>query len=101
APMQNHQISYSGGNENINYYISGNYFSQEGIMLGSDIERGSGRINIEAKVNERIKVGTNFSYSHTQSKLGQVEDDRVLSSAGLMLSTLYMSPHYGTERNQD
>nr|MBA2327980.1 SusC/RagA family TonB-linked outer membrane protein [Flavisolibacter sp.] len=32
APIQNHQLSVRGGNEKTLYYISGNYFKQDGII---------------------------------------------------------------------
>src|SRR5690606_16064762 len=35
AYMQNHQLSFSGGNEGINYYLSASYVDQEGTVIGS------------------------------------------------------------------
>ena len=33
--IQNHQLSFSGGNDNVNYYLSGLFYDQEGIIIGS------------------------------------------------------------------
>lgn len=63
APVQNYQLSATGSNETVKYYISGNYFNQEGIIIGSDYERLSFRANVETKVGERVNIGLNLSAS--------------------------------------
>jgi len=35
APKEQHQLSISGGNDKISYYISGGYYSQDGIVGGN------------------------------------------------------------------
>jgi hypothetical protein len=50
APMQNHQLTVSGGNEQTQYAISGNYFDQEGIIKNSRFLRGSFRVNLDQQV---------------------------------------------------
>jgi len=42
APIQNHQITITGGDEKTHFALSGNYYKQEGILLNSDFERYSG-----------------------------------------------------------
>lgn len=61
APVQSHQLSASGASDFIKYYLSGNFFNQQGIILGSDFSRLSFRGNIEAKVNNRLTLGLNLS----------------------------------------
>lgn len=56
---QNHQLSVSGGSESVNYYISGSYFDQKGIVVNSDFERIQFLANVDAKVNDRIRIGLN------------------------------------------
>lgn len=36
---QNHQFSFSGGSENVNFYASATYFKQEGVVINSEFER--------------------------------------------------------------
>ena len=59
--QQNHNISLSGGNENINYYISGDILDQKGVVKGYNYKRYSFRTNIDAQVTSYLKVGTNSS----------------------------------------
>ena len=58
--IQNHQLSFSGGSENVNYYISGNYYDQKGVILNSGFKRFSVTSNIDIKASEKLKVGLNL-----------------------------------------
>lgn len=58
---QNHQLSVSGGSEKINFYASGTYFKQDGILVNSGYERASFLSNIDAKVSDKLKVGANLT----------------------------------------
>ena len=59
----NHQLSASGGNEKISYYLSGSYFKEEGVLKKTDYERYSLRVNLDVKLTEKIKVGLSFTAS--------------------------------------
>jgi TonB-linked SusC/RagA family outer membrane protein len=62
----NHQLSFSGGDELTRYLISGNYLDQEGIVIGTDFKRYSGRLNFERDVLPNITVGVNVSAAKTE-----------------------------------
>ena len=51
AITQNHQISLNGGNQHTKFYAGLGYNKSEGIVLGSDFQRVSGRINVDQKIN--------------------------------------------------
>jgi TonB-linked SusC/RagA family outer membrane protein len=63
APMQSQTASISGGSDNVQYYISGNYLNQDGIVINSGYKRYSGRVNLDAHYNH-FKVGTSINYSY-------------------------------------
>ncbi len=63
---QNHQLSVSGGSESVNYYISGTYFNQEGIVVNSDFEKIQFLANVDAQVNDRLKIGLNSVASRSE-----------------------------------
>ncbi|PWJ39209.1 SusC/RagA family TonB-linked outer membrane protein [Sediminitomix flava] len=59
---QSHQLSLSGGDDDSKYYISGNYFTQEGVVRKTGMERGTVRMNLSQKmgrldVDLRTQVG--------------------------------------------
>jgi TonB-linked SusC/RagA family outer membrane protein len=60
APIQNHQLGVSGGNDNGRYAMSLNYFDQEGTMIYTNFKRYSLRANTEFNVNKRVRIGQNF-----------------------------------------
>jgi TonB-linked SusC/RagA family outer membrane protein len=63
APIQNYQLSLSGGSEKFTHHSSFNYFNQEGIILNSNYQRYTFRFNTQTKINARLKVGNNLSFS--------------------------------------
>ena len=60
---QNHNISISGGSDKIDYFLSFNYLTDEGIVINNNFNRFSLRSNNEYKLNKKLKVTTLISYS--------------------------------------
>lgn len=87
ATMYNHQLSFSGEKEGTRYYTSLNYFDQEGIVLNSDFNRLSMRLNIDSNVKDWLKIGNNLSVSKSSQQVVR-NDDR----GGLVMNTLRQSP---------
>lgn len=58
--LQNHQFSVAGGSDKINFYASANYFNQGGVIINSGFERTSFLTNIDAQVNDKLKIGVNL-----------------------------------------
>ena len=87
ATMYNHQLSFSGEKEGTRYYTSLNYFDQEGIVLNSDFNRLSMRLNVDSNVKSWLKIGNNMSISKSTQKVVR-NDDR----GGLVMNTLRQSP---------
>lgn len=82
APLQSHQLSASGGTEKSQYYLSGGYFSQDGIIRNSGFERFSTRLNLDSKVKEWMKVGTSLNFSITDEVIGRSDGgDGIISQA--------------------
>jgi len=65
APVQSHNLSFSGGDERSRYSISAGYFNQEGIVIGSDFKRISLRANYERNYSQNFKFGVNANYTYS------------------------------------
>src|SRR5690606_28576828 len=65
APIQDHNVAVSGGNEAVRYNVSVGYFNQDGIMLGTDFERVSFRANTDFKISNRISAGQTFTLAYS------------------------------------
>ncbi len=76
APINNYEVSARGGTANTQFFISGTFFQQEGILIGTDYERFNFRANLDHKISEKFKIGTSIglSYAHTD----RVESDQTL-----------------------
>jgi len=63
APISNHQLSISGGTENMKYLVSGGYLDQEGILVNSAYKRFTLRANVSAEINKVVSFGLNWGGS--------------------------------------
>lgn len=66
---QLYEVNLSGGNEKVRHYVSGSYFSQEGIVVGTKYERYTGRLNLSMTPAERIGVDINVLGSFANNDL--------------------------------
>lgn len=85
APMQSHAITITGGDDKTQYMISGGYFGQEGIIIGSNFERLNARLNVDSQIKDWLTVGTSMSLSRKDEKITlQDGGDGVISQASQM-----------------
>lgn len=63
-----HKLSVSGGDEIANYYLSGRFFSQDGIYRynSDDLQRYNLRGKGEIKINDKVTVTNNFSLNYQE-----------------------------------
>ena len=65
AFSQEHQVSFTGGDEISRYTISGGYKDQEGIIIGTDLKRYTGRVNYERNLLKNLLVGVNATGAYS------------------------------------
>ncbi|MBN2275028.1 MAG: SusC/RagA family TonB-linked outer membrane protein, partial [Bacteroidales bacterium] len=63
AHSQIHQLSVSGGTENLGVLLSVGYTNQEGIEVGQNYKRFSPRLNLDYQAVDWFKIGMSTSYS--------------------------------------
>jgi TonB-linked SusC/RagA family outer membrane protein len=63
APMNNVDLSVSGGSDKVKYMTSFNYFKQDGINKPSVFDRKTGRINLDYSATDKLRIGTSILYS--------------------------------------
>lgn len=80
AKMQNYAISYSGGNDKSNYYVSGGVLDQEGIVTNTSYRRYTIQFNNESRVRSWLKFGNNITLSHDIKKNGSYSVLNTLAS---------------------
>jgi TonB-linked SusC/RagA family outer membrane protein len=68
APIRHYSLSGAGGGENSNFYLSGEYQTQDGIFKGQKFDKYQLRFNGNMG-SKKIKLGNNFSFSQTNRKV--------------------------------
>ncbi|WP_243388990.1 SusC/RagA family TonB-linked outer membrane protein [Flavobacterium aurantiibacter] len=87
ARVISHNLSFSGGKDGTNYYLSGGYLNQEGVIIGSGYKRYTARINVDSRVKDWLKVGANVNAGISNENITVNQ-----SFVGLITNTLLQAP---------
>lgn len=71
--MQNQELSASGGNDNVKYFVSGNYADQDGFIKDVGYKSYSARANVEVTASKSLKLGINIAPTYSISEDPGVE----------------------------
>jgi TonB-dependent starch-binding outer membrane protein SusC len=67
APVQNYNISATGGSSKGSYALSAGYFGQDGVVIHTNFRRYSIRANSTVNVKDRIRIGETLALSYQES----------------------------------
>ncbi|TWR31577.1 TonB-dependent receptor [Mucilaginibacter pallidiroseus] len=70
AISQNHNVSVTGGAENINYGLFLNYADDQGIILNSYLKRYNARLTVDNQVKPWLKIGATLNYNAQDQRAG-------------------------------
>lgn len=91
APIQKHDISVSGGTENVSYALSGGYLSQEGIIGGN-----YGRSNYDRFTLRESTQITVFDESENRNYLNSFKLSQSVSYANINSTGISENTEYGS-----
>ena len=91
APSQNYDLSVNGATDKTNYYVSGSFFDQDGITVGSSFRRYNLRANVENRAKEWLKLGTSTLLAYEDVE--QAEDGEYALYAPISASH-FMLPYW-------
>ena len=96
ALLQNYDISVSRATDKMNYYVSGSFFDQDGIAIGSTFRRYSIRANADVRASKWLRIGTN-----TMAVFEQVEqaEDGEYSLYTPISASRFMLPYWDPYRD--
>lgn len=82
APITNVDASVSGAANGgkVNYYLSGNYFNQEGLIRATGIEKYIFRANMDIELSEQFKVGFRANLSSIRQENNKFNIDALYLS---------------------
>ena len=61
--LQKYNVSYSGGNDKTNYYVSGGFLDQTGVVRNVGYRRFTFQSNSDTQVRRWLKMSTNITFS--------------------------------------
>lgn len=104
APIQNHDITLSGGNENAKFFAGFGAFKQDGIVKTNYSDKYTGRFNSEFKfLNGKVKVGENLSLTYNNwigvTQLGENAPINLAYEQQTIYPAVITTPITGTSHN--
>ena len=85
AFSQSHNLALSGGTEHSDYIASLNYAYKDGILQASSLQRIIARLAVDqSAINDKVKLGLNFTYSNSTAQ------DIPYRSVTLLQSAIYL-----------
>lgn len=70
---QNYQLSASGGDKNLKYFVSGNYTSEDGIMKNSTYDKYTFRVKADINLSKKVTLGINLSPTYSKQEKPAVD----------------------------
>lgn len=89
--INNHNISITAGGENTKTLFSVSYYDNKGIAKNNDMNRITGRLNVDQNFGKYFKAGINSMYSQVRFKDVPLGDGRNANSA-LIYSAMTFLP---------
>ncbi len=97
GPLQQADFQLNGGNEKTKFFISGQYYDQTGTIIGNNLNRMSGRMNLDHQANKWLSVGLTMNLTRTFNR--RLPDDNAFSNplqmAALTPFTPFTDPNTG------
>ncbi|WP_188928889.1 SusC/RagA family TonB-linked outer membrane protein [Dyadobacter endophyticus] len=97
APLQNYDLSVSGGTASTKYYIGGGYTKQESILKPITFNRASFKVNLDQKISDKVHVGVSNSFARTFRNQARAGD----GPAGGLLQAALHTPTYLSPTNEN
>lgn len=93
AIVQQYQLSTRGGSEKTQFYLSGSYRDEEGVLLNNDFKRATMVANIDHKASSRLSFGLNMNLARTKNN--RVKGDNFLDGVynAALTSLPYFQPY--------
>ena len=91
APISNYYVNLSGGSETNHYYLSANYFDQQGVLINTGYKRGTVRFNMDSKISDKVRTGINAAFTYAYQSKGDINSHGG-STSGTILDALRFNP---------
>ncbi|WP_303207655.1 SusC/RagA family TonB-linked outer membrane protein [Bacteroides oleiciplenus] len=96
ALLQSYELQVNGATDKVRYYVSGNFYNQDGVAVESYFKRYNVRANVEAQAKEWLKIGTNIMMTHENI---QQADQGAYSTVTPISAARFMLPYWNPYKN--
>jgi TonB-dependent starch-binding outer membrane protein SusC len=79
--VQNYQLSATGGNKDIKYFISGNYYKDQGIAKYNNFDKFNFLAKVDINLSKMVTVGFNLSPTYSKQTVPAVGISEVSRSS--------------------
>ena len=94
--MHSHNVTVSGGSEDISFFASGSYLSQDGLIPNDNFDRTNLRLNADAKILSWMKLGI-----ETNLRQSNLLNPGISTPKAIINQALYMLPHISAAKELD
>lgn len=91
ALVYNNNLSFSGGSESTQYYVSLNMMNQDGMVKSSAYESYGGRVNIDQQVSEKFNWGVKLNANYAKDNYAPTGYG-LNENAGALYSAMFWDP---------
>lgn len=91
ALVQSHNLSFTGGNGKTDYFVSLNYFDQNGTVKSSEFRRYSARVNLGIHASDKLEFGLNMNTSYSTNDYAPIGFG-INGEAGAIYNALNFDP---------
>ena len=95
ALLQSYELSVSGADEKTNYYVSGGYYDQDGVALGSGFRRYSFKTNLERRAAKWLTLGVNSNLNYQDIEQA---DEGSYTLVTPISASRFMLPYYSPRK---
>ncbi|WP_420317991.1 SusC/RagA family TonB-linked outer membrane protein [Ekhidna sp.] len=96
ARISQFNVSASGGSNDMSYFTSIQYDDQEGTLVGTNFERVTARLNLDANISDKVKIGSSLTFGNTKDNI-QSNDNFIIGPYFSALRTRPDLPIYNDD----
>lgn len=93
---QTYNLSASGGNDKTQYFGSGEYFDQQGGLVGSHFKRYGARLNVDHKLSDKFDLSFKLNGSYTDQRSAGAGNSYASPLLQMFFNTPYI-PAYNSD----
>ena len=85
-------LSLSGGDDQTQFFLSGTFENQDGVLRGTDYRRNNLRLNLDRSISDKLRIGVSTGY--VTSRANVTPNGGLVFNLGVLTSFLFQPNSY-------